>query len=81
MIQLSRELSDLDPVVDAIRTYRAALANLADLEVMIDEPGTDPEMRALAADEKPEAQERPEETHRRLQLMLLPKEAAEGKAG
>ncbi|AYO80962.1 peptide chain release factor 1 [Methylobacterium brachiatum] len=80
VIQLSRELSDLDPVVDAIRTYRAALANLADLEVMIDEPGTDPEMRALAADEKPEAQERLEETHRALQLMLLPKDAADEKS-
>ncbi|CAA2154946.1 Peptide chain release factor 1 [Methylobacterium brachiatum] len=80
VIQLSRELSDLDPVVDAIRTYRAALANLADLEAMIDEPGTDPEMRALAADEKPEAQERLEETHRALQLMLLPKDAADEKS-
>ena len=80
VIQLSRELSDLDPVVDAIRTYRAALANLADLEAMIDEPGTDPEMRALAADEKPEAQERLEATHRALQLMLLPKDAADEKS-
>jgi peptide chain release factor 1 len=80
VIQLSRELSDLDPVVDAIRTYRAALANLADLEAMIDEPGIDPEMRALAADEKPEAQERLEETHRALQLMLLPKDAADEKS-
>ncbi|SFL65665.1 peptide chain release factor 1 [Methylobacterium pseudosasicola] len=80
VIQLSRELSDLDPVVDAIRTYRAALANLADLETLIDEPGTDPEMRALAADEKPEAQERLEATHRALQLMLLPKDAADEKS-
>ena len=50
VVQLSRELSDLDPVVAAIRTYRAALENLAGVEALIDEPGTDPEMRALAAD-------------------------------
>ncbi|CAM2868505.1 MULTISPECIES: peptide chain release factor 1 [Methylobacterium] len=80
VIQLSRELSDLDPVVDAIHTYRSALANLAGLEAMIDEPGTDPEMRALAAEEKPEAQAQLEGAYRALQLILLPKDAADEKS-
>ncbi|MGH1591541.1 peptide chain release factor 1 [Methylobacterium phyllosphaerae] len=80
VVQLSRELSDLDPVVAAIRTYRAALDNLAGVEALIDEPGTDPEMRALAAEEKPEALETLESAHRALQLLLLPKDAADEKS-
>ena len=80
VVQLSRELSDLDPVVAAIRLYRAALENLAGVEALIDEPGTDAEMRALAAEEKPEAQEKLEAAHRALQLLLLPKDAADEKS-
>ncbi|MCX4196691.1 peptide chain release factor 1 [Methylobacterium organophilum] len=80
VVQLSRELSDLDPVVAAIRAYRAALENLAGVEALIDEPGTDPEMRALAAEEKPEALAALETAHRALQLLLLPRDAADEKS-
>ncbi|WP_430913735.1 peptide chain release factor 1 [Methylobacterium sp. sgz302541] len=79
-VQLSRELSDLDPVVAAIAVYKAAADNLAGIEALIDEPGSDPEMRAFAADEKPEAEKALEEAHRALQLMLLPKDAADEKS-
>ena len=80
VVQLSRELSDLDPVVAAIRYYRTSLENLAGVEALIDEPGTDAEMRALAAEEKPEAQAALETAHRDLQLLLLPKDAADEKS-
>ncbi|MDP4025397.1 peptide chain release factor 1 [Methylobacterium sp. NEAU 140] len=80
VVQLSRELSDLDPVVAAIRSYRAALADLAGIAAMIDEPGSDAEMRALAAEEKPGAEAALEDAHRALQLMLLPKDAADEKS-
>ncbi len=80
VVRLSRELSDLDPVVAAIRAYRAALIDLAGLEALLDEPGTDPEMRSLAADEKPKAEYALEAAHRALQLMLLPKDAADEKS-
>ncbi|MFG5118680.1 peptide chain release factor 1 [Methylorubrum sp. POS3] len=80
IVQLSRELSELDGVVAAIRDYRAAEANLAGIRALIDEPGGDPEMRALAADEKPEAEEALERAHRALQLILLPKDAADEKS-
>ncbi|MEH3118018.1 MAG: peptide chain release factor 1 [Methylorubrum populi] len=80
IVQLSRELSELDGVVAAIRHYRATEANLAGIRALIDEPGGDPEMRALAAEEKPEAEEALEAAHRALQLMLLPKDAADEKS-
>ena len=80
IVQLSRELSELDGVVAAIRDYRAAEATLAGSRALIDEPGGDPEMRELAADEKPEAEEALERAHRALQLILLPKDAADEKS-
>jgi peptide chain release factor 1 len=45
-VALSRELAELDPVVAAIRAYQAARENLESLEAMIDDAGTDSEMRA-----------------------------------
>ena len=79
-VQLSRELSDLEPVVAAIGRYRDAEAYLAGIQALIDEPGGDPEMRALAAEEKPEAEEALLAAHRALQLLLLPKDAADEKS-
>ncbi|MCJ2045682.1 peptide chain release factor 1 [Methylobacterium sp. J-078] len=79
-VQLSRELSELEGVVAAIHAYRAAARNLADIEALIDEPGSDSEMRALAADEKPEAEAGLEAAHRALQLILLPKDSADEKS-
>ncbi|RZK77625.1 MAG: PCRF domain-containing protein, partial [Methylobacterium sp.] len=79
-VQLSRELSELEGVVAAIHAYRAAAQNLADIEALIDEPGSDSEMRALAADEKPEAEAGLEAAHRALQLILLPKDSADEKS-
>ncbi|HEX8417439.1 MAG TPA: peptide chain release factor 1, partial [Methylobacterium sp.] len=79
-VQLSRELSELEGVVAAIHAYRAAADNLAGIQALIDEPGSDSEMRALAADEKPEAEAGLERAHRNLQLILLPKDAADEKS-
>jgi len=47
-VKLSRELSELGPVVDAIKAYRAAVGELADIEALIGDPAVDAEMRALA---------------------------------
>ena len=40
-------------MVEAIKAYRAVVAEIADLEAMLADPATDPEMRALAEAEKP----------------------------
>ncbi|BAQ43882.1 MULTISPECIES: peptide chain release factor 1 [Methylobacterium] len=77
-VQLSRELSDLDSVVEAIRAFRAAETALHGVEEMIAEG--DPEMRALAAEEKPEAEAARDGAARALQLLLLPKDAADEKS-
>ncbi|HLH49748.1 MAG TPA: PCRF domain-containing protein, partial [Roseiarcus sp.] len=48
---LARELSELDPVVAAIKAYRAKEKERGDLQALIDDPSTDAEMRAMARDE------------------------------
>jgi len=78
-VALSRELSQLDPVVEAIAGYRAALDNLEGVEALLDDSGTDREMRALAEEELASAREEVERAGQQLQLMLLPKDAADEK--
>lgn len=78
-VALSRELSQLDPVVEAIAGYRAALENLAGVEALLDDNATDREMRALAEEELGDARAEVERAGQQLQLMLLPKDAADEK--
>src|ERR1700746_3734702 len=57
-VKLSREFADLAPVVEAVRSYRAARRELDDLTALIADPATDSEMRAIAESEKPEVEAR-----------------------
>ncbi len=70
-MQLSRELSELDSVVEAIRAFRAAESALRGVEEMIEEG--DPEMRALAAEEKPEAEAARDAAARRFNSCSCPR--------
>jgi peptide chain release factor 1 len=79
-VSLSRELSDLGPVVEAIRAYRAAADNLAGLDALLGDPATDAEMRALAEDERAEAAEAVDKAAQALRLLLLPKDEADEKS-
>ena len=78
-IALSREFSELSPVVEAIRAYRAVQAELADLAQLLADPATDREMAALAHEEKPALEERLATLEHQLRLALLPKDAADAK--
>ncbi len=75
IVALSREYSDLRPVVTQIAAYRRALSDLADAEAM----QADPEMRALAEDELPVLRARLPELEQSLRLALLPKDAADAR--
>jgi peptide chain release factor 1 len=72
---LSREYSELKPVVAEIAAYRRALADLAEAEAML----ADPEMRALAEDELPALRARIPEMEQALRLALLPRDAADAR--
>jgi peptide chain release factor 1 len=73
--ELSREYSDLRPVIAEIHAYRRALDNLAEAEAML----SDPEMRSLAEEEMPTLKARIPEMEQALRLALLPKDAADAR--
>jgi peptide chain release factor 1 len=74
-VKLSREFAELAPVVEAVRSYRAAKRELDDLTSLIADPTTDPEMRSIAEAERPQVEARRVELERQLRLALVPKDA------
>jgi peptide chain release factor 1 len=74
-VKLSREFSELAPVVATANAYRAAEAEVKDLEDLLDDAATDAEMRALAQSELPAAREKLEALEKDLRTALLPKDA------
>ncbi len=77
--RLSRELSELGPVVQAINTLRRAGSDLADAQDLVADPATDAEMRALAEEERDEIAARLPALQHELRLILLPRDAADAK--
>jgi peptide chain release factor 1 len=74
-VKLSREFAELSPVVEAVKSYRAAQSELDGLTSLIADPSTDSEMRSIAEAEKPELEARRAELEHRLRLALIPKDA------
>jgi peptide chain release factor 1 len=74
-VKLSREFAELAPVVEAVKSYRAAEHELEGVTSLIADPATDPEMRSIAEAEKPELEARRTALEHRLRLALLPKDA------
>jgi peptide chain release factor 1 len=79
-VKLASEYSELQPVVAKIRDYQKALAELADLEVMLADKSVDREMRDLAEMELPGVKETIETLETDIQILLLPKDAADEKS-
>ncbi|KFB08981.1 peptide chain release factor 1 [Nitratireductor basaltis] len=78
-VKLASEYSELQDVADAIRALRKAEGELEDLQSMLDDKSTDAEMRALAQADLEEVEERLEKLQADLQVLLLPKDAADDK--
>lgn len=77
--RMSKEYSDLTPIVECIAEIDKARNELADLEAMRDDPGADAEMRELAEAEYEEIKERLPGMDHKLKLLLLPKDEADGR--
>ncbi|MEX1662678.1 peptide chain release factor 1 [Thioclava sp. 15-R06ZXC-3] len=73
--QISREYSELKPVVAQIEAWQHARADLAEAEGWLD----DPEMKGLAEEELPQLKARIPEMEQALRLALLPKDAADAR--
>jgi peptide chain release factor 1 len=74
-VKATRELSELSPVVEAVKAYRAAQNELKDIDTLIADPATDNEMRGLAEAERPALEERRIALEQQIRVALLPKDA------
>ncbi|WP_312524981.1 peptide chain release factor 1 [Paracoccus sp. (in: a-proteobacteria)] len=72
---ISREYSELRPVVEQIAQWRAARDGMAEAQAML----SDPEMRALAEDELQRLRAELPELEQALRLALLPRDAADAR--
>jgi len=73
--KISREYSELRPVVEQVGEYQTLLSDLDEAQEML----SDPDMRELAEDELPRLKSRIPEVEHALQLALLPKDAADAR--
>lgn len=76
---LSKEYADLSPIVEKIHDLDNTRAELKELDAIIADAGSDAEMKDLAEEEKDELRARLPGLERDLQVMLLPKDAADEK--
>jgi len=79
-VRMASEYAELEPIVAKIRALRSAEGEQEGIEAMLSDPATDREMRALAEDELEGIGERLESLQSELQLLLLPKDAADEKS-
>ena len=78
-VKLASEYSELQDIAGRIRELLRAEGELADLEAMLADRGTDAEMRALAEADLPGIEERIDALRQEIQILLLPKDAADEK--
>lgn len=76
--RLLKEQRELEPVVQAYRSYLKEKKNIDDLLEMLSEP-QDPELRALCQEELNEAKAALPRLEQELKLLLLPKDPNDGK--
>ena len=76
-VKMASEYADLQEIVGKVRGLRAAEAEAVDLRAMLDDRATDAEMRELAEADLPAVEERIEALQRDIQILLLPKDAAD----
>ena len=74
-VQITRELAELNALIDAVKAYRAIVRELADTEALIGDPVTDSEMRDMAEAERESLQARRTELEQEIRVALLPKDA------
>ncbi len=79
-VALSKEFSDLDPIVATILGLRKAEQERIELDAMINDPAADKDMVDLAREERSHLAPRLEALEHQLTLQLLPKDSADDKS-
>ncbi|MAY62309.1 MAG: peptide chain release factor 1 [Rhizobiales bacterium] len=79
-VKLASEYAELEPLVKKIRDFEKATSERRDLETLLADKATDADMRELAEMELPEVRERIAALEDEIQILLLPKDAADEKS-
>jgi peptide chain release factor 1 len=74
-VQITRELADINPLIDAVKAYRGVQAELAGAEALLADPATDAEMRGMAEAERDALQAKRDDLAQKIRVALLPKDA------
>src|SRR6195256_2136505 len=74
-VRISRELAELNPLIDAVKAYRASNTEIAGIDSMITDPTTDADMRAMAEAERATLEARSIDLAQQIRVALLPKDA------
>ena len=74
-VRITRELAELNPLIDAVKAYRAAEKEIADIEALISDPAAEPEMREMAEAERETLKARSLDLAQQIRVALLPKDA------
>src|SRR5260221_1732779 len=74
-VRITRELAELNPLIDAVKAYRATSKEIADTEALISDPASEPDMRGMAEAERETLQTRIDELAQKIRVALLPKDA------
>jgi peptide chain release factor 1 len=74
-VRKSRELSELSPVVDAVKAWRESRDEIAGVEALLADPTVDAEMRSMAEAERADLEERASQLAQEIRVALLPKDA------
>ena len=77
LLKVSKERAALEKLVDAFRTYKGVVADLAQVEEWLEKGGADE--KAMAREELPGLKARREELEAQLKVLLLPKDPNDDK--
>lgn len=78
-VPLSKEFADLDPLVAAIKKFKATQEADDEIKEILRDSGSDADMVALAKEEQGEVADKLEALEAELRVLLLPKDAADAK--
>ena len=79
LVKLNKELSVLEPVVNAIQSYNHTLQTMRDDEAMMNDAELDKEMRDMAEAEYYETKEKLPDLEKEIRVLLLPKDVDDEK--
>ena len=79
-VKLTKEFSELTPLITAVRELEAAEQEVRDLEALIKDPAQDRDVVDLAREELTQLGPRIEAMEQGLRILLLPKDAADEKS-